>query len=122
MTNLPTPRGPTVQSMLDHLKALFPRLEEILDHHATKKQRNMRFTSYSRKEKAMEAMVERIAPRKEKTLAVYGAADFPHAMKGVQITYVPEDSHQQTRIFFSFVLRYFNFHLLLHLHGKSISH
>ena len=38
----------------------------------------------------MEAMVERIAPRKEKTLAVYGAADFPHAMKGVQITYVPE--------------------------------
>ena len=82
MTGLPSPRGPTVQSMQEHLTALFPRLKEILDFHATKKQRNMRFTAWSRKEKAMEAMVERIAPRKVKTLAVYGAADFPHAMKG----------------------------------------
>jgi hypothetical protein len=90
MTDLPTPRGATVQSMLNHLTALFPRLEEILEFHGTSKQRNLRFTAYSRKEKAMEAMVERIAPRREKTLAVYGAADFPHAMKGEQIIYVTE--------------------------------
>jgi hypothetical protein len=84
MTNLPTPRGSSVRSMFDHLEALFVHLEDILEHYGTSKHLNMKFTGYSRREKAMEAMVDRIAPRGVKTLAVYGAADFPHTMKGMQ--------------------------------------
>jgi hypothetical protein len=48
MTNLPTPRGSSVRSMLDHLEALFVHLEEILEHYGTCKHLNMKFTGYSR--------------------------------------------------------------------------
>lgn len=40
MTNLPTPRGSSVRSMLDHLEALFVHLEEILEHYGTRYQRS----------------------------------------------------------------------------------
>lgn len=80
--NIPTPRGSTVASMSEHLAYLLPRLESFLKHYGTQRQMNMKFTAYSRKQMAMQTMVNRIAPKDEQVLLAYGAADFPHAMKG----------------------------------------
>lgn len=82
MCQTPTPRGSTVASMQDHLQDMLSRLPQLLKHHGSSRYLNMAFTGYSRKTQAMEKMADSIAPRCEKVLLVYGAADFPHAMKG----------------------------------------
>ena len=86
VTQLPSPRVSSVHGFKHHILELFTRFEEILDHYGSKKRRNISFTAFSRSEKAMETMVKRIAPKDVKTLVVYGAADFPHAMKGTVAT------------------------------------
>lgn len=82
MCNTPTPRGSTVASMQAHLVEMLPQLQQLLRHHGSSRYLNMSFTSFSRKTRAMEEMADRVAPKDEKVLLVYGAADFPHAMKG----------------------------------------
>ena len=82
VTGVPTPLSASVAGVQSHLRAALGHMKCFLGHYGTKRRRNMRFTAFSRKERAMEAMVNRIAPRGTPTLVVYGAADFPHAMRG----------------------------------------
>lgn len=82
MCNTPTPRGCTVASMQAHLIEMLPQLQQLLSHHGSSRYLNMTFTTFSRKTRAMQKMADRVAPRHEKVLLAYGAADFPHAMKG----------------------------------------
>jgi len=82
MSEMPTPKGSSACSMLEHLVYLFPKLFKLLSLFGSKKYLNAKFTAATRKKKAMEAMVDRIAPKGIKTLVVMGAADFPHAMRG----------------------------------------
>jgi len=82
MSEMPTPKGSAAYSMLNHLVYLFPKLFKLLALFGSKKYLNAKFTAATRKKKAMESMVDRIAPKRVKTLVVMGAADFPHAMRG----------------------------------------
>ncbi|BDA45239.1 hypothetical protein COCOBI_07-0260 [Coccomyxa sp. Obi] len=82
MTHAPSGKLVDLRGLREHIRYHLGVLERVLDHFGAARQRRLAFTSHVSKARAMDSMALRIAPRGVKTLVVYGAADFSHAMKG----------------------------------------